>query len=124
MPASVRTSTAGDALTVLTPTDASYGKINTSTTLDLRVVRFLPAQVAQSVWEAGNTLNTTYQTAVTSYTAAKLAWNSYVDILEKNNKMDAFAAAFSPPKAPTVPPLPALPWAPDTYSGYYWQSPK
>lgn len=31
--------------------------------------------------------------------------------------MDAFAAAFSPPKAPTVPPLPNLPWTPATYSG-------
>jgi len=31
--------------------------------------------------------------------------------------MDAFAAAFSPPKAPTVPPLPNLPWTPAAYSG-------
>jgi hypothetical protein len=38
--------------------------------------------------------------------------------------MDAFAAAFSPPKAPTVPPLPNFPWAPAAYSGYLKQTTK
>ena len=38
--------------------------------------------------------------------------------------MDAFAAAFSPPKAPTVPPLPNMPWTPNAYSGYLKQSPE
>jgi len=37
--------------------------------------------------------------------------------------MDAFAAAFSPPKAPTVPPLPNMPWTPAAYSGYLKQTP-
>lgn len=36
--------------------------------------------------------------------------------------MDAFAAAFSPPKAPTVPPLPNMPWTPAAYTGYVKQS--
>lgn len=42
---------------------------------------------------------------------------------KKNAKMDAFAAAFSPPKAPTVPPLPNMPWTPAPYSGYLKQTP-
>lgn len=59
MPASVRTTADNDS--TLTPTTATYGKVTTNTTyFDLRVVRFMPAQVAQSVWEAGNTLNTAY----------------------------------------------------------------
>jgi hypothetical protein len=36
--------------------------------------------------------------------------------------MDAFAAAFSPPKAPTVPPLPNFPWAPSPYTGFQKQT--
>tara|TARA_B110000285_G_C14962346_1_gene532309 strand:+ start:325 stop:513 length:189 start_codon:yes stop_codon:yes gene_type:complete len=38
--------------------------------------------------------------------------------------MDAFAAAFSPPKAPTVPPLPNMPWTPSAYSGFLKQTPE
>lgn len=37
--------------------------------------------------------------------------------------MDAFAVAFSPPKAPTVPPLPNMPWSPSAYAGYLKQTP-
>jgi len=53
-----------------------------------------------------------YDTAATSYNSAKTLWDNYVAILTKNSKVDAFAAAFSPPKAPTVPPLPNMPWTP------------
>jgi len=45
-------------------------------------------------------------------------WDAYVAILTANGKQDAFAAMFSPPKAPTVPPLPNMPWTPPAYSGY------
>jgi len=55
---------------------------------------------------------------LSSYTTAKTTWDAYVAILEKNAKQDAFAALFSPPKAPTVPPLPNKPWLPAAYSGY------
>jgi len=55
---------------------------------------------------------------LSSYNTAKTTWDAYVAILEKNAKQDAFAALFSPPKAPTVPPLPNKPWTPVAYSGY------
>lgn len=96
-----------------------------STTLsrfDLRVVRYMPAQVAQSVWAAGDALLTQYTAEKSSYDTAKDTWDAYVAILSKNAKMDAFAAAFSPPKAPTVPPLPNKPWAPAAYSGFVAQT--
>lgn len=54
-----------------------------------------------------------YTTAYNTYTSAKTLWDNYVAILTKNSKVDAFAAAFSPPKAPTVPPLPNKPWMPN-----------
>merc|ERR1711998_303159 len=101
---------------------STYGAVG-GAGFDFRVVRYFPAQVAVSVWNAGNSLLTAYNAAVTSYTAAKTTWDAYVAILEKNAKMDAFAAAFSPPKAPTVPPLPNLPWVPAAYSGYVKQTP-
>merc|ERR1711998_654070 len=101
---------------------STYGAVG-GAGFDFRVVRYFPAQVAVSVWNAGNGLLTAYNAAVTSYTAAKTTWDAYVAILEKNAKMDAFAAAFSPPKAPTVPPLPNLPWVPAAYSGYVKQTP-
>jgi hypothetical protein len=82
----------------------------------------MPAQVAQSVWTAGNALLTQYNAEKSSYDTAKTTWDAYVAILTKNAKMDAFAAAFSPPKAPTVPPLPNKPWTPPTYSGYVKQT--
>jgi len=63
-----------------------------------------------------------YTSKTTAYATAKTTWNAYVAILKKNAKMDAFAAAFSPPKAPTVPPLPNMPWTPAPYSGYVKQS--
>jgi len=59
-----------------------------------------------------------YVTAKASYDTAKTAWDNYVALLEKNNKTDAFAALFSPPKAPTVPPMPNSPWTPKKYQGY------
>jgi hypothetical protein len=51
-----------------------------------------------------------YNTQKATYDSAKTMWNNYVAILTKNAKVDAFAAAFAPPKAPTVPPLPSMPW--------------
>lgn len=82
----------------------------------------MPAQVAQSVWAAGDALLKQYDTELGSYNTAKTTWDAYVAILSKNAKMDAFAAAFSPPKAPTVPPLPNKPWAPAAYSGFVAQT--
>jgi len=82
----------------------------------------MPASTAQTVWKAGNDLNELYKSKTTSYANAKTTWNAYVAILKKNAKMDAFAAAFSPPKAPTVPPLPNMPWTPAAYSGYQRQT--
>ena len=61
----------------------------------------------------GKAVATAYTTAKTSYDSAKTTWNNYVAILTKNAKVDAFSAAFAPPKAPTVPPLPNMPWLPD-----------
>jgi len=71
----------------------------------------------------GTALSTLYAGKLTSYNTAKATWDAYVAILAKNAKTDAFAAAFSPPKAPTVPPLPNMPWTPATYSGYLKQTP-
>ena len=81
-------------------------------------MRYFPAMVAQTVWTAGSSLSTQYSTALASYNTAKTTWDAYVAILDKNAKQDAFAALFSPPKAPTVPPLPNMPWVPAKYSGY------
>jgi len=81
-------------------------------------MRYFPAMVAQTVWTAGSGLSTQYSTALASYNTAKTTWDAYVAILDKNAKQDAFAALFSPPKAPTVPPLPNMPWVPAAYSGY------
>jgi len=61
----------------------------------------------------GTAVAALYNTKKTSYDSAKTMWNNYVAILTKNAKVDAFAAAFAPPKAPTVPPLPNMPWMPD-----------
>jgi len=99
---------------------ASYGK--TTEKFDMRVVRYLPASAAVTVWKAGSALLKQYTDNKNSYDSAKTTWDAYVAILSKNAKMDAFAAAFSPPKAPTVPPLPNLPWVPATYSGYVKQT--
>jgi hypothetical protein len=113
-----------------TPGTGNYGSVTvTSTTVnyDARVVRYFPAQVAQGSWTAGNSLYGTagtYATAVSAYTTAKTNWDAYVALLAKNAKADAFAAAFSPPKAPTVPPLPSQPWVPGTYQGYVKQTPE
>jgi len=82
----------------------------------------MPAQVAQSVWAAGDALKKQYDNELGSYNTAKTTWDAYVAILSKNAKMDAFAAAFSPPKAPTVPPLPNKPWAPAAYTGFVAQT--
>ena len=81
-------------------------------------MRYFPAKVAQTQHAAGITAAAAYTTALTSYNTAKTTWDAYVAILEKNAKQDAFAALFSPPKAPTVPPLPNKPWLPAAYSGY------
>jgi len=63
-----------------------------------------------------------YNTNLTSYNTAKTMWNNYVAILTKNAKVDAFAAAFAPPKAPTVPPLPSKPWTPSVSATMYKMS--
>jgi len=60
---------------------------------------------------------------VSTYNTAKTTWDNYVAILEKNSAQDAFAALFSPPKAPTVPPLPNKPWLPAKYGGYVRATP-
>jgi len=98
-----------------------------SVNYDARVVRYFPAQVAAASWSAGSALYGsagTYATAITAYNTAKTNWDAYVAILAKNAKADAFAAAFSPPKAPTVPPLPSQPWVPGAYLGYIKQTVK
>jgi hypothetical protein len=59
-----------------------------------------------------------YVSSKSTYDAAKTMWDNYVALLEKNAKTDAFAALFSPPKAPTVPPMPNMPWKPNAYAGY------
>lgn len=97
--------------------DFNNGKYN-NVAFDLRAMRYFPAKVAQTQHAAGTTAAAAYTTALTSYNTAKTTWDAYVAILEKNAKQDAFAAAFSPPKAPTVPPLPNMPWLPVAYSGY------
>lgn len=90
-----------------------YFKGSTSATFDTRVVRYIPLQVAMNDNAMGTAVATLYNTKKTDYDSAKTMWNNYVAILTKNSKVDAFAAAFSPPKAPTVPPLPNMPWLPD-----------
>lgn len=75
-----------------------------------------------SVYTTGSDLAKAYNAEVNTYNTAKTVWNNYVAILTKNAKMDAFAAAFSPPKAPTVPPLPNLPWTPTSYTGFLKQT--
>jgi hypothetical protein len=81
-------------------------------------MRYFPAKVAQTVHASGTALALQYTTALGAYNTAKTTWDAYVAILEKNAKQDAFAALFSPPKAPTVPPLPNQPWVPAAYNGY------
>jgi hypothetical protein len=106
-------------------TTSTYGTVS-SAVYDARVVRYFPAQVAAASWTAGNALYGsagTYAAAITAYNTAKTNWDAYVAILAKNAKADAFAAAFSPPKAPTVPPLPSQPWVPGAYAGYVKQTP-
>ena len=104
------------------PAGQNFGN-NGPAYFDFRVVRYIPVSAAQTVWTAGNNLNTLYTSKTTAYATAKTTWNAYVAILKKNAKMDAFAAAFSPPKAPTVPPLQNMPWTPAPYSGYLKQTP-
>lgn len=67
----------------------------------------------------GTGVATAYNSAYNTYTSAKTLWDNYVAILTKNAKVDAFAAAFSPPKAPTVPPLPNKPWMPTVSATMY-----
>lgn len=97
------------ATDAISPATATVGTI-AATNFDLRQIRFLPAQVPTTVYAQGKAVQTSYNTALTAYNTAKTTWDAYVAILEKNSKQDAFAAAFSPPKAPTVPPLPNMPW--------------
>jgi len=94
---------------VATFASASYS----STKYDARTLRYLPLQVAVNDNTMGKAVATAYTTAKNSYDTAKTTWNNYVAILTKNAKVDAFSAAFAPPKAPTVPPLPNMPWKPD-----------
>jgi len=90
-----------------------YSKSASNATFDARVIRYLPLQVALNDNAMGTAVATAYNTNKTTYDSAKTMWNNYVAILTKNSKVDAFAAAFAPPKAPTVPPLPNMPWMPD-----------
>ena len=90
-----------------------FSKSASAATFDMRVVRYLPLQVAINSNAMGTTAAALYNTNKTAYDSAKTMWNNYVALLTKNAKVDAFAAAFAPPKAPTVPPLPNLPWMPD-----------
>lgn len=83
-------------------------------TWDSRQIRFFPAQIAVNSNALGTAIVSQYGTAKTAYDTAKTNWDNYVAILTKNAKVDAFAAAFSPPKAPTVPPLPNKPWLPSS----------
>lgn len=107
--------------TTAIPTGATFGTDGTAS-YDLRQIRFLPAQVPTLVWTNGKAVQDAYAGALTAYNTAKTTWDAYVAILEKNSKQDAFAAAFSPPKAPTVPPLPNMPWTPAPYAGYVKQT--
>lgn len=107
--------------TTAIPTGATFGTDGTAS-YDLRQIRFLPAQVPSLVWTNGKAVQDKYAAALTAYNTAKTTWDAYVAILEKNSKQDAFAAAFSPPKAPTVPPLPNMPWVPAAYAGYVKQT--
>jgi len=84
----------------------------------LRQVRYFPAKVAQTNWKTGSDALAKYNGILSTYKTALTTWDNYVAILEKNAAQDAFAALFSPPKAPTVPPLPNKPWLPAAYSGY------
>jgi len=107
--------------TNLKATDGNYGDA-AGLKFDFRSVRYVPAATVQATYNTGSALATKYGQEVTSYNTAKTVWNNYVAILSKNAKMDAFAAAFSPPKAPTVPPLPNLPWTPADYTGFLKQT--
>ena len=100
----------------------NYGTAN-AVVFDLRVVRYFPAETALTVYNSGKAQQDKYNTALAAYNTAKTAWDNYVALLEKNNKTDAFAALFSPPKAPTVPPLPQQPWTPAPYAGYVQATP-
>jgi len=98
----------------------SYGQqtvAGTEVQYDLRQVRYLPAAAAASARAAGAGLDSAYGAAISAYGTAKGNWDNYVALLAANAKQDAFAAMFSPPKAPTVPPLPSFPWAPAAYAG-------
>jgi len=89
-----------------------YSKLTTSALFDARTVRYAPLQGFMNSNAMGTTVASAYNAKKTEYDAAKTLWDNYVAILTKNAKVDAFAAAFAPPKAPTVPPLPNMPWMP------------
>jgi len=93
-----------------------YSSSSSSAVFDQRVIRYLPLQVAMNDNAMGAAVAAAYNKEKTTYDSAKTMWNNYVAILTKNSKVDAFAAAFAPPKAPTVPPLPNMPWLPDVAS--------
>jgi len=103
---------------VLSLGNFNYGKYNNTNVFDLRQIRYFPAKVAQTQYASGVAALAKYNSALSAYGTAKTTWDNYVAILEKNSSQDAFAALFSPPKAPTVPPLPNKPWLPASYSGY------
>jgi len=93
-------------------TDYDTDTAGTSITWDGRQVRYTPLQGIINSNAMGVKVASDFSAKKTEYDAAKTLWDNYVAILTKNAKVDAFAAAFSPPKAPTVPPLPAMPWVP------------
>lgn len=115
--------TATAATAAASPATATFGAVGTTGKFDFRQIRFLPAQVPTTVYANGKAVQDKYTSALSQYNTAKTTWDAYVAILEKNSKQDAFAAAFSPPKAPTVPPLPNMPWVPAAYAGYVKQTP-
>jgi len=96
-----------------------YTSATTAALFDSRTVRYAPVQGAINCNTMGTAVAAAYNSKKTEYDAAKTLWDNYVAILTKNAKVDAFAAAFAPPKAPTVPPLPNMPWMPSVSQTMY-----
>jgi len=96
-----------------------YSNLTTAALFDSRVVRYTPVQMAINCNAMGTAVAAAYNAKKVEYDAAKVLWDNYVAILTKNAKVDAFAAAFAPPKAPTVPPLPSMPWMPSVSQTMY-----
>jgi hypothetical protein len=96
-----------------------YTNSASAATWDSRQLRYMPVQSAINSNTMGTAVAASYNSKKVEYDAAKTLWDNYVAILTKNAKVDAFAAAFAPPKAPTVPPLPNMPWMPSVTQTMY-----